>query len=107
MRKPPVRLLKTEPAPPARCRNCGREHDATTRAVDAGDDRLDKTRPEPGDVIICLHCGHLMEWTEAGFAELSEEAARAVAGDPRVLALQEARGFVSDALEGEEKKRDG
>jgi hypothetical protein len=51
-------------------------------------------RPEPGRITVCLFCGHIMAFAEdMSMRELTNEEARDVAGDPRILALQWARQF--------------
>jgi hypothetical protein len=51
--------------------------------------------PSPGDMTVCLTCGHLMAFADdMSFRELSEEEIVSVAGDRRVLAIQRARAII-------------
>ena len=48
--------------------------------------------PEPGSVMVCAYCSHVMEWDGARLVPLSEEAIGDIAGDPDVLAVVELTG---------------
>lgn len=49
--------------------------------------------PAPGDLTICLRCGHLMSYSdELKLRELTDKEAYEAAGDKLVLAAQKARG---------------
>jgi hypothetical protein len=77
----PGKPFKTRRFPMGECLNCG----ATLTGLTGPPDD-----PEPeAAVMVCAYCGHVMEWTGKGFAELSDEAMRDVAGDPDVLTAQE------------------
>lgn len=45
---------RTEPTPPCRCPNCGRELDAATNFRGAV--------PRPGDLSLCCYCATLLEF---------------------------------------------
>lgn len=50
--------------------------------------------PDPGDITICLYCGHIMAFSERGeghLRPLNGQEMRDVAGDPHLLALMELR----------------
>ena len=63
------------------CLNCGKVLDAADRLDDDG------AGPERGSIIVCLYCSHVMEWDGEKLVPLSEEAMRAIAGDPEFLEL--------------------
>lgn len=70
---------------PSNCLSCGIETDAAT-SVD------EDCSPEPGDVTVCLCCGHIMSYDDdLKLRELTREQQIAVAGDQRILAVQRAR----------------
>jgi hypothetical protein len=48
--------------------------------------------PRPGDITLCLYCGHIMAFADdLTLRELNDEEAHDIAGDPRMLAAQWAR----------------
>jgi RNase P subunit RPR2 len=67
------------------CPSCHKQLDAAS-SVD------DNLRPEPGEITICLYCGHIMAFDDdLSFRELTSKEMIEVAGDPRILAIQRAR----------------
>lgn len=51
--------------------------------------------PNPGDISVCLHCGHVAAFgDDLRHRELNDAEARYVAGNKEILALQKARGYV-------------
>ena len=72
--------------PDCACVNCGRVVDAATSVGS-------EASPDPGDVTICLYCGHLMAFTDAlTLRDLNDQEIIECAGDPRIIAIQKARG---------------
>jgi transcription elongation factor Elf1 len=67
------------------CPSCGKLLDgAAGVATDA--------RPEPGDVSVCVYCGHLMAFADdLTLRELTAAEMHEIAGDERILAVQRAR----------------
>jgi hypothetical protein len=52
-------------------------------------------RPKPGDITICISCGHLMGFKEdMSLRDLTDAEMLHVAGDERILAVQRARGII-------------
>lgn len=81
---------RTTRTPISKCPSCGTPNDAATLAG-KGDEA---TRPDPGDVSVCLYCGHLMAFAEdLTLRDLTDAEMHEVAGDPRILAVQKARGM--------------
>jgi hypothetical protein len=71
----------------SRCLACEAELNAATGC---GDDR-----PRPNDLTICLTCGHLMAFDRRlRLRPLTDKEMIDVAGDPRLLAVQDVRGRV-------------
>ena len=72
----------------ANCLACG-------QLIDAASSIFGDHVPRPGDITVCLFCGHIMAFTTyrkgLRLSELTSEQAHAVAGDSRVLAVQRAR----------------
>ena len=53
-------------------------------------------KPEPGDVSVCIRCGHIMAFgDDMQLRQLNDAEARAVAGDPVILAIQLARAKIA------------
>ena len=71
--------------PASLCLACGRSLNAAS-GVDHDH------RPSPGDVTVCLRCGHIMIFAEdLTPRDLTAEEVIEVAGDKRILAIQRAR----------------
>lgn len=78
--------------PKCACLECGYEADMSSS--------LDNGPPRPGDVTICIKCGHLMAFADdLTFRPLSDSEIHTVAGDPRILTIQWAR---ANAVEGKQ-----
>lgn len=69
------------------CLNCGAPLSGIT-----GPEGVD-----PGSIMVCAYCSHIMEWTGESLAELDDEAMRAIAGDPNVIAIVEATALFRQA----------
>lgn len=69
----------------SRCLSCGKKLDGCTSvACDA--------MPSPGDVTICITCGHIMAFgDDLTLRELTDAEMYEIAGDERILAVQAAR----------------
>lgn len=73
--------------PKSNCLNCRRELDAATN-IDGK-----AVGVPPGSFTICVYCGHLMVYgDDSRLRELTDAEMIEVAGDPRLLAIQWARG---------------
>jgi hypothetical protein len=73
--------------PKNKCLNCKKALDSATGiGTDAS--------PSP-DITVCLRCGHIMAFNkQLRFRKLTDEDIIAVAGDPRIIEFQKARGKV-------------
>jgi C4-type Zn-finger protein len=81
-------MSKSTRTPKCVCPSCGKVFDTAT---DATSDDV----PLPGDITICLHCGHVMAFKDdLTVRELTSEELHEVATNPDVLAIQKARGEV-------------
>ena len=79
----PLRLPKYH------CLNCLREADGASQVSENPDD----DGPSPGDITICIYCGHIMAFADdLVFRELTGKEVIMIAGDKRILAMLEARG---------------
>ena len=68
------------------CTACGTQWNGATCV---GEDAA----PTPGDITVCICCGHLMAFGEdLKLRDLTDAEMLLVAGDKRVLAVQLARG---------------
>jgi Zn ribbon nucleic-acid-binding protein len=70
----------------------GSECPSCKKMLDGASAIDDDCEPSPGNVTICIYCGHIMAFADdLSFRELNDEEIRAVAGDKRILAVQRAR----------------
>ena len=77
--------MKDHRTPPAACLDCG-------YAVDAAAGMTTDNRPDPGDISICLMCGHIMAFADdLTFRPLTDAEMIDIAGDPKIVAMQRAR----------------
>jgi len=76
-----TRTLKTK------CTNCQLELDGATHpTMDIG--------PKPGDISVCVYCGHVMAFTDTlGLRDLTDAEIVAVAGDKQLLEAQHFGAF--------------
>jgi len=71
--------------PTSKCPSCDAPLDGAT-------DAYGEETPSPGDISICLYCGHLMAFADdMTTRDLTDAEAHAVAGDKRILLIQEMR----------------
>jgi hypothetical protein len=71
--------------PESPCTACGHKLDGATCV---GDDKM----PKPGDISVCIRCGHLMAFgDDLMLRNLTNEEMHDVAGDPYIIAIQKAR----------------
>jgi hypothetical protein len=76
--------------PTCACPACGKPHDGAC-GIETDD------CPKPGDVTVCIYCGHLMAFNaDLMLRELTGTEAHEIAGDARILAVQRARKAVKD-----------
>jgi hypothetical protein len=79
--------------PQSHCLSCGEVLDGATCV---GSDN----KPSPGDVFVCIECGHIMAFDQGlKFRELTNEESVAIAGDPYLLAIQRGRKHAMDRHE--------
>lgn len=72
--------------PPSICASCGKTNDAAS---------LGKHSPVPGDISVCLYCGHLQAFADnLTLRDLTADEMRQVAGDSRILKIQKVRGLI-------------
>jgi hypothetical protein len=80
-----MKIGKMREMQPCACLNCGKVTDAASSVGT-------EATPEPGDISICLYCGHIMAFTDAlTMRELNDEEIVRIAGDLRIVAIQTAR----------------
>ena len=60
------------------CLECGKPMTAALRL-------RDHDQPEPGSIMVCIYCSHVMEWDGSRLIPLTDEAIREIAGDPEFL----------------------
>jgi hypothetical protein len=69
------------------CPSCG-------KALDAATSVFDDAVPRDGDVSICFACGHIMVFEGGVPRNPTDTEMPDIAGDPRIIKLQRARGKV-------------
>lgn len=73
-------MLTTE-TPPSMCLKCGVWLDCAS---------AEEAVPSPGDLTICIKCGQTMAFDKhLRLRELTAEEAQAMAGDRRIIAVQQ------------------
>ncbi len=84
--------------PETKCPACHHKLDGAAR-VDG-----DGNTPQPGDVTVCLYCGHICAYgDDLQLRELNDKEAYDVAGDPDILAAVELSGMYREYLKKENK----
>jgi hypothetical protein len=77
--------------PICKCLACGYLVDSVSNLT------TDERKPQPGDISICLMCGHLMGFNlDLTVRELTDAEMYAAAGDKRILEIQKARIAIMD-----------
>jgi hypothetical protein len=73
---------------PSACLNCG-------KILDAASDPFGKQKPRPGDITICIKCGHVMAFnSDLQYRELTSEEILIIAGNKKLITLQKARAEI-------------
>lgn len=76
-------IARLKPSP---CLHCGSINDAATGVATTN------TAPSPGDIAVCLNCGHIAAYNDdLGIRELTVAEQIELAGDRLILAVQRAR----------------
>jgi hypothetical protein len=79
--------------PPSVCTSCGLVMDGATGVAEDG--HKGDIVPDPGDFTVCINCGHLMIFNEdLTLRDLTDDEMIKVAGDKRLIAIQQARARV-------------
>jgi hypothetical protein len=87
--------------PPSNCTNCGALMDAVSGVAPKRPPRT----PSPGSMTVCIKCGHVMIFDK--HLRLRDPVGKeflAIAGDKRLLAIQQARSQLADTVA--ERKKD-
>jgi hypothetical protein len=83
---------ETRVVPASPCTACGTIND---RATGMTDNPADDPQAKPGDCCVCWKCGHVMTYDDnLILTDLSHEQVLRVAGDKRMLAIQEVREWM-------------
>jgi hypothetical protein len=82
-----MKLGRSVKIPGAVCTQCGKQIDGASAVGEEA-----TPPPSPGDFAICIYCGHLMAYGEVQqLRELTDAEMLKAAGDPRIVAMQQAR----------------
>ncbi len=82
--------------PESHCLSCGTELDAVSQVAEKGEPQAAE-RPNEHEswFTVCIKCGHLMAITpELQLRELTDQEQIGLAGDPRLVAINNARAKV-------------
>lgn len=72
--------------PTSKCTACGYVCDAATCPSN------DTATPRPGDITVCIDCGHLMAFDDQLYLrDLTEDEMCEIAGDKMLLVMQKVR----------------
>ena len=83
-----MKIGTSQKVAPSACTACGKVLDGCS-SVDG------EHKPKPGDITVCISCGHLMAFADdLTMRDLTDEEMHAIAGDPRIIAIQRARKAV-------------
>jgi len=84
----PLTLGESSRVKLSQCLDCGAPNDSAA-AVGC------EAKPQPGDITICLRCGHLMAFgDDLALRQLTDAEVIEIAGDERIIAVQKLRGMV-------------
>jgi hypothetical protein len=78
----------TTSLPESACLGCGTLLDTATSL-------FEDAIPNDGDVTICIKCGHIMVFENNRPRNPTDVEMKDIAGNPRILAVQKARGKIS------------
>jgi hypothetical protein len=79
--------LRSVRTPPSHCLDCHELIDAASSLFSK------KKKPRPGDFTVCIECGHIMAFAgDLTLRELTSAEMHDVAGNRKILLIQEARG---------------
>lgn len=83
--------MKETRTPSSVCVNCGNVNDCATSIADPWD------APLPGDISVCLRCGHLTAFSDdLSLRPLTDSEMYAVAADKTILKLQKVRASIME-----------
>jgi hypothetical protein len=72
--------------PWSRCTGCGKRVDGATPIDD------ETATPDPGDVTVCIYCGHVMAYTDdLQLRDLTDAETRDIEADEKILAVMQLR----------------
>jgi hypothetical protein len=93
-----MKLGESRRVPATTCLGCGKPLDGATAVVVDED-----TSPDPGDLTVCIYCGHLMAFgDDLQLRELTPEEQVYIAGDKRILAVMRTRVAMGMTTEEED-----
>lgn len=96
MRPRRYKLAKSERMKEQCCLKCGEPNDAASGVVDKH--ARNTIKPRPGDVTLCMNCGHLMMFTnDLSFRELTKEEQKHAATDRRLITTRAALALIIKA----------
>src|SRR5262252_6336125 len=82
------------------CLECG-------EPIDRASGAFCDVAPEPGDVTVCVYCGHVMVFREGLVLDNPDaEECYQIAGDKGILAIQRARARVTEEVRRARERRE-
>lgn len=83
-----MKLADSVPMPECKCLDCGHKFDWSAAVTEDGK----SINPDPGDISICINCGHIMAFKDdLTVRQLTDEEMRSVAGNPVVIGARVAQ----------------
>lgn len=92
-----LKLADDVETPESKCLDCGKKFD---RASGVGS-KYGRNRlvPRPGDITICIGCGHIMAFADdLTMRALTDAEMVEIAGRPDIIAAQKARKFSAEKI---------
>jgi Zn ribbon nucleic-acid-binding protein len=88
-------LADSVPMPECKCLDCGHKFDWSAAVTRDG-----KTiKPTPGDISICIKCGHIMAFKDdLTVRQLTDGEMKRVAGDPVVISARTAQHLAAKEI---------
>jgi hypothetical protein len=81
--------------PKSRCLDCGKLITAASRLDD------DRSTPDPGDVAVCIDCGHIQAYADdLTLRPLTDDEMVEIAGDREIIDTVKAIKWANDARQG-------
>jgi hypothetical protein len=87
----PIKLAEGYPTSKLRCPECEKINDAASAVVELTEKGNPQIKPKPGDLSICIYCGHFSVFNdELQLRPMTEDEKKQWAGNPMVVSVSKA-----------------